>query len=214
MSGGKASGKGEGWRGGGPALGTRAVPFVLHLLQQARGCTGMLWDPALGCSRDSAQGWSRDPAQGWSRDPTLGCSGTQHWISLWTQLRIALGIQHQDALGIQHQDASAPCAPTLPASKLPPRPPQLLLHGSSSPPPQHPPLPPAPAAPLHLKWAKWGQHPALCTGRLREPLPGQGSALCRGRTLLWQVVPWGQCQPCLLVPAGHPARAGRPWLGG
>lgn len=57
----------------------------------------------------------------------------QHWDALVTQ--------HQIALGIQHWDAPEPCAPILPASKLPLRPLQLLLHGSSSPLSQHLPLP-------------------------------------------------------------------------
>lgn len=113
--------------------------------------------------------------QPWAQELSPSCSRCS------SKLGAALGccgVPHGDALGIQHRDAPSPCAPTLPASKLSPGPLQLLLHESSSPPRQHPPLPQAPAAPLHLKWAKQGQRCVPGTGWLLEPPAAAGPGHC------------------------------------
>lgn len=69
MSGGKARGGGESWHGRGAVPGTGTVPFLLHLLQQAGGCTGMLWDPALVSSKGPEPDCSGH-SPGCSGDPT------------------------------------------------------------------------------------------------------------------------------------------------
>lgn len=191
MSGGKARRKVRAGAGGGAAPGTRGVPLLLRLLQQAGGgtgmlqgpctrmfrgpCTGMLWDPApdcfgdltLGCSRDAIPGCSGDLALGCSGDPALGCSGTQHW------------------------DAPGPCAPILPASRLPPLPLQLLLMEAGADCTSISPCPEFLQPLCTPNGTNRASTMPLARGGCESPwlLPSQGTGMLRR-----QVLPRGRCQ--------------------
>lgn len=143
-----------------------------------------------------SEGKARGRGEGWHRrGAALGCPlpapiAPASWGLHWDAVGSCTGMLQGSSPGMLQEsntrmlwgsstgDAPGPCAPTLPASKLPPCPLQLLLHGSSSPLPQHPPLPQAPAVPLHLKWAKRGQHRVLGMGQLREPPFAAQPELC------------------------------------
>lgn len=98
MSGGKARGGGESWHGRGAAPGTETVPFLLHLLQQAEGCAGMLWDPALLSSKAPEPDCSGNSTPGCSRtlcSPSLSLQASPHPLQ-------------------QHPPATSSCSPSAP----------------------------------------------------------------------------------------------------
>lgn len=180
MSGGKARGGGESWHGRGAVPGTGTVPFLLQLLQQAGGCTGMLWDPALVSSKGPEPDCS-------GHSP--GCSG--------------------DPTPVRSR-ALCSLPPSLPPSSSSPTAPAPLCHKLLQPLCTSRGLSRASTLSLAWEGCKSPRLPPVQGREGAGGCHDQEDAREGSGMLRRQVLPRGRCQQCLLGPAGTSLGQGGP----